>query len=100
MWVRVQAVARLPRSKPCGHSAIGVRSVSWVGVIADFASHSSGPRPTIEQERARVTSVDDPQRPAHRRGRQSAAETMPRDAGARPGRAAGSRLERRSRRAS
>ena len=46
MWMRVQAVVSCARSKPFGQSSIGVRSVSWVGVIADLAIHSSGPRPT------------------------------------------------------
>ena len=53
MWVRDQAVANLPRSKPFGQRAIGVRSVSWVGVIDDLTIHSSGPSPTI----SRKTSV-------------------------------------------
>jgi len=49
MWTRVQAVASCERSKPFGHNAIGVRSVSCVGVIADFAIHSNGPRPTMSR---------------------------------------------------
>ena len=63
MWVRVQAVAKLPRSKPCGHSAIGVRSVSWVGVIADLTIHRSGPSPTISRKSER-RRVDDAHGPA------------------------------------
>ena len=35
---------------PFGHSAIGVRSVSWVGVIAAFASQRIGPRPRMSEE--------------------------------------------------
>ena len=45
-----QAVRRFSQSMPFGHSAIGLRSVSWVGVIADFASHRIGPRHDDHQE--------------------------------------------------
>ena len=80
MWVRDHAVAKFPRSSPFGNSAIGVRSVSWVGVIDDLTIHSSGPSPTIN----RKTSVTEwtvliDQR--KRRPRQSAAETRPRSRG-------------------
>ena len=40
---------RFAQSMPFGQSARGWRSVSCVGVTADFASHSSGPRPAIDE---------------------------------------------------
>ena len=40
------AVRRFAQSMPFGHSASGLRSVSCVGVIADFASHRIGPSAT------------------------------------------------------
>ena len=46
-WTSTQAVLRFDQSVPLGHNAIGCRSVSWVGVIADLASHSSGPSEAI-----------------------------------------------------
>ena len=55
MWTRSQAVANCDRSKPFGHSAIGWRSVSSVGVIDDLSIHSSGPSPTMSRNSSVAT---------------------------------------------
>ena len=43
----LQAVTRFSTSKPLGHRLIGERKVSCVVEIADLASHSNGPSPTM-----------------------------------------------------
>ena len=47
MCTSFHACGMFAQSIPFGQSASGCRSVSWVGVTADFASQSSGPRPAI-----------------------------------------------------
>ena len=66
MWTRFQAVARLSRSMPLGHNAMGIRSVSWVGVIADLASHRIGPSPTTSRNSSITTWTS--RRPMRDRG--------------------------------
>ena len=79
-----QAVRRFSQSMPFGHSAIGLRSVSWVGVIADFASHRIGPRATMTR---RTSSAAVHQRcAASRRGRSAALEDRRDRRGTRRGR--------------
>ena len=50
-----QAARRLLHAVPCGNSEIGWLIVSTVGVIADFASQSSGPRPNTTSAASRST---------------------------------------------
>ena len=47
MCTSFHACGMFAQSMPFGQSARGCRSVSCVGVTADFASHSSGPRPAM-----------------------------------------------------
>ena len=96
------AVDRFAQSMPFGQSANGWRSVSCVGVTADFASHSSGPRPgddepdeerttcttAIPSSHAAACSRSNPRRCRGRRARRSddplAAPPMPRATGQSP----------------
>ena len=62
---------RSPRSTPCGNSAIGVRSVSCVGVTADFSQpeqRQPSPTTTSSDEQDDVDRIvpDDPHAPGRR----------------------------------
>ena len=63
-----------------GHSAIGWRSVSWVGVIDDLSIHRIGPRPTMSRNTS-IEPCSDAHRPADAALAPVRAERCPRSVG-------------------